>query len=157
MSQQPQQQITPEEARRGMQALVYRMSELENYINNLNASLSALLNEVEEIRIARLAVEAIRDRKDIPVLITLDRRGHVFIEGNIGSGNALITHIGSDYYALLSPDKTLQILDEKEDDLRRAITLLRNELVKATKLYEDMRKTLATLASIAQGKRTERS
>ena len=144
--------MSQEEARREVQALLYRISELENYINQLNSTLNALLREIEEIRLARSAIDAVKETKDVSVLIALDRRGHVFAQGTVTSGDKFITHIGSEYYALLPPEKTLKILDEKENDLRKAITTVQTELSKASKLYENLQRTLATLAEASRQK-----
>lgn len=148
--------MTQEEVRKEVQALLYRLSELENYINQLNSTLNTLLKEIEEIRLARTAINAVRESENVNVLIALDRRGHVFAQGMVTSGNEFITHIGSEYYALLPPEKTLRILDEKEDDLRKAITTVQTELSKASKLYENLQRTLATLAEASRRGTLER-
>ncbi|MEZ0290409.1 MAG: prefoldin subunit alpha [Sulfolobales archaeon] len=128
-----------------IEALVAELGRVEEYIKVLQQNLGVILQEIEEIRLAREALEGIKTYQSQEVLIGVDRRGHIYIKGSIVSRDVVLTHIGGEYLTELPVDQALKILDEKESDLRKALESLTQEISEARQVYERLYNTLNTL------------
>ncbi len=130
-----------------IQALATELSRVEEYLRVLQQNLGILLQEIEEISIAREALEGLRKFQSNEILIGVDRRGHVYVKGMVTSKDKVLAHIGGEYLAEVSIDEALKILDNKESDLRKSLEALNQEIVEASRLYERLQTALSSLLS----------
>lgn len=130
-----------------IEAIVAELGRLEDYIRTLQQNTGIVLQEIEEIRLAREALEGLKRFPAEEVLIGVDRRGHIYVKGAVSSRETVLAHIGGEYLVELPVDDALKILDEKEKDLREALESLNQEISKAAQLYERLQSTLASLLS----------
>ncbi|MGC9009080.1 MAG: prefoldin subunit alpha [Sulfolobales archaeon] len=130
-----------------IQALAAELSRVEEYLRILQQNLSILLQEIEEISIAREALEGLKKFQSNEILMGVDRRGHVYVKGMVTSKDKVLAHIGGEYLAEVSIDEALKILDNKESDLRKSLEALNQEIVEASRLYERLQTALSSLLS----------
>ncbi|MGC9148001.1 MAG: prefoldin subunit alpha [Sulfolobales archaeon] len=137
-------QKTPTDEQK-IQALAIELSRVEEYLRALQQNLGILLQEIEEISIAREALEGLRKFQSNEILMGIDRRGHVYVKGMVASKDKVLAHIGGEYLAEVSIDEALKILDNKESDLRKSLEALNQEIVETSRLYERLQAALSNL------------
>lgn len=135
-----------------IQALATELSRVEEYLRVLQQNLGIILQEIEEISIAREALEGLRKFQSNEVLVGIDRRGHVYVKGLVGSREKVLAHIGGEYLAEISIEEALKILDMKESDLRRSLEVLNQEISEVAQLYERLQDALSALLAERQRK-----
>ncbi len=130
-----------------IQALATELSRVEEYLRVLQQNLGIILQEIEEINIAREALEGLRKFQSTEILMGIDRRGHVYVKGVVTSKDKVLAHIGGEYLAEVSIDDALKILSDKESDLRKSLEVLNQEIAEASRLYERLQTALSSLLS----------
>jgi len=130
-----------------IQALATELSRVEEYLRVLQQNLGIILQAIEEINIAREALEGLRKFQSTEILMGIDRRGHVYVKGVVTSKDKVLAHIGGEYLAEVSIDDALKILSDKESDLRKSLEVLNQEIAEASRLYERLQTALSSLLS----------
>jgi prefoldin alpha subunit len=134
-----------EERDQRIEALVSELGRLEDHLRALQQNASIILQEINEIKIAKEALEGIKKYSVEDVLISIDRRGHVYLKGSVSSRDIVLAHIGGEYLAEVSIDDAMKILDDKESELRKALETLNQEMNEVAQLYERLQNTLVAL------------
>lgn len=148
------QRITYREA---VERLVSDINRVEEYIRSLQQNINIVVAELEELRIAREALEQLKVYKGEEALLALDRRGHVMAKGVITSKDRVIASIGGEYLMEISIDDAMKIIASKEGDLRNTLNALNQEMASAYSLYERLRATLSRIVEEAEKRAAEES
>jgi prefoldin alpha subunit len=146
------QRITYREA---VERLVSDINRVEEYIRSLQQNINIVVAELEELRIAREALEQLKVYKGEEALLALDRRGHVMAKGVITSKDRVIASIGGEFLMEISIDDAMKIIASKEGDLRNTLNALNQEMASAYSLYERLRATLSRIVEEAEKRATE--
>jgi prefoldin alpha subunit len=146
------QRITYREA---VGRLVSDINRVEEYIRSLQQNINIVVAELEELRIAREALEQLKVYKGEEALLALDRRGHVMAKGVITSKDRVIASIGGEFLMEISIDDAMKIIASKEGDLRNTLNALNQEMASAYSLYERLRATLSRIVEEAEKRATE--
>jgi len=143
--------------REAVERLVSDINRVEEYIRSLQQNANIVLAELEELRIAREALEQLKVYKGEEALLALDRRGHVMARGIITSKDRVIANIGGEFLMEIPIDEAIKIIAAKEGDLRNALNAINQEISSAYSLYERLRATLSQLVEEAEKKAREES
>jgi len=143
--------------REAVERLVSDINRVEEYIRSLQQNANIVLAELEELRIAREALEQLKVYKGEEALLALDRRGHVMARGIITSKDRVIANIGGEFLMEVPIDEAIKIIAAKEGDLRNALNAINQEISSAYSLYERLRATLSQLVEEAEKKAREES
>ncbi len=146
------QRITYREA---VGRLVSDINRVEDYIRSLQQNANIVLAELEELRIAREALEQLKLYKGEEALLALDRRGHVMAKGVITSRDRVIANIGGEYLMEIPIDEAIKIITAKEGDLRNTLNAINQEISSAYSLYERLRATLSQIVEEAEKRAVE--
>jgi prefoldin alpha subunit len=139
-----------------IEALVAELGRVEEYLRVLQQNLGVILQELEEIRIAREALEGLKNYSSNEILISVDRRGLVYVKGLVSSRDVVLTHIGGEYLTELPLERAFKILEEKESDLKKALDSLNQEINEARQVYERLYNALNTLIEERERERKEK-
>ncbi|MCX8186324.1 MAG: prefoldin subunit alpha [Sulfolobales archaeon] len=123
-------------------SLVIELSEVRKYVERLQGTMSQLASELQEIRLSRTAIEELLNKGSLETLISLDGRGHTYVRGVISEVKSVIAHIGSNYYAEVSSDLAIKLLNDKEGDALQALRMIEGELNKVLTYYQQLQETL---------------
>lgn len=140
--------------REAVERIASDMGRVEEYIKALQQNASLVVAELDELRIAREALEQLKSYKGEEALLALDRRGHVMARGIVTSKEKVIANIGGDFHMELPIDDALKIISLREGDLRNALNTINQEIAEAYALYERLRESLSKLVEEA-GKRVQ--
>jgi prefoldin alpha subunit len=137
-----------------LEAIVAELAETRKYVEALQSNLSQLSAELNEIAASKSALELIKDKQEVELLTPTDTRGHVYLRTLINDPSKVVAHIGLNYYALLPPDKAIELLSKKEEDIRNAIEMVRSELSKVLQYYQNLQAVVNKLMQQAQAQQT---
>jgi len=143
--------------REAVERLVSDINRVEEYIRSLQQNANIVLAELEELRIAREALEHLKLYRGEEALLALDRRGHVMARGVITSRDRVVANIGREYLMEVPIDEAIKIVSAKEGDLRNALNAINQEISSAYSLYERLRTTLSQLVEEAEKRAKEES
>ncbi|MDT7888481.1 MAG: prefoldin subunit alpha [Desulfurococcales archaeon] len=138
--------------REAVERLVSDINRVEEYIRSLQQNANIVLAELEELRIAREALEQLKLYKGEEALLALDRRGHVMARGVITGRDKVIANIGGEFLMEVPIDEAIKIITAKEGDLRNALNAINQELSSAYTLYERLRRALSQIVEEAEKK-----
>lgn len=141
--------------REAVERLVSDINRVEEYIRSLQQNANIVLAELEELRIAREALEQLKLYKGEEALLALDRRGHVMAKGIITGKDKVVASIGGDFLMELPIDEAIKIVTAKEGDLRNTLNAINQEISSAYALYEKLRATLSRLIEEAEKRAAE--
>ncbi len=143
--------------REAVERLVSDINRVEEYIRSLQQNANIVLAELEELRIAREALEQLKVYKGEEALLALDRRGHVMARGVITTKDKVIANIGGEFLMEVPIDEAIKIIVAKESDLRNALNAINQEMSSAYTLYERLRAALSRVVEEAEKKAREES
>ncbi|MEM0361733.1 MAG: prefoldin subunit alpha [Sulfolobales archaeon] len=135
-----------------LDSLVLELSEVRKYVERLQATISQLASELQEIRMSKAAIEELVNKGSLETLISLDGRGHTYVKGVITEVKSVIAHIGSNYYAEVGSDLAIKLLNDKEGDVMRALRMVEGELNKVLTYYQQLQGALNRILKEQQGK-----
>lgn len=143
--------------REAVERLISDINRVEEYIRSLQQNAKIVLAELEELRIAREALEQLKMYKGEEALLALDRRGHVMARGVITAKDKVIANIGGEFLMEVPIDEAIKIIVAKESDLRNALNAINQEISSAYTLYERLRAALSQIVEEAEKKAREES
>ncbi len=133
-------------------SLVLELGEVRKYVERLQDTVSQLISELQEIRLSRGAIEELVSKEGLETLISLDRRGHTYVRGVVSNVKSVIAHIGSNYYAEVSGELAIKLLNDKEGDVMKALRMAEGELNKVLAYYQQLQETLGKVLKEQQEK-----
>lgn len=131
--------------------LAAQLQVVKTQIEDLQAYLAQLESNLRSIETAKMSVEGV-DKAEGSIFVPGDPSATVFLIVEVKDKEKVLTHIGLNVYALLSKDKAVKILSEKESSLKTAIERVRSELEKLVKAYEQYSLILQSALATRQGR-----
>ncbi len=133
-------------------SLVLELSEVKKYVERLQNTISQLASELQEIRTSKAAIEEILNKVGLEMLISLDGRGHTYVRGVVNEVKSVIAHIGGNYYAEVSGELAIKLLNDKENDVMQALRMVEGEMNKVLAYYQQLQETLSNILREEQKK-----
>ncbi len=144
MSQPQQQQATVDPT-----AVLQQLASMERYLNNLQKLIESVGNSLADARVARQALERLKQGPEGEVLVATDRTGNVLLKSRLSPEDPIV-HLGLDVYAQIPLEKALEILSRREKAVEAQLNQLQKELADKAKEFQRLQQLAAALSQQAQ-------
>ncbi|TRM81227.1 prefoldin subunit alpha [Sulfolobus sp. D5] len=121
-----------------LEDLIAQADYLRKYIDSLQKTQLEILDSLSSVDSAKQAIEEMKKGGNPQMMMFLDKKGYALVKVNGATVDKIIIHLGLSYYAEVSPDDAVKILDKKKDELEKAAQTLNNELQKAADTYNQI-------------------
>ncbi len=121
---------------------------LQRYAENLTSALTSVLNELNEINLAKESIKQLsRYSKLDNVLVSLDRAGYAYMHGLLKDTSKVLVNIGANYYVVVDSTRATEILERRAGELQEIRKKLEHELSAISQKLEELKQLIARAQS----------
>jgi len=115
--------------------LVAQAEQLRDYINRLQNMVKELTDSLISVESSKEAINLLTS-EGRELLLAMDRKGYVILEGVSVSLGKVLVNLGMNYYVEVEPKVGIEMLNKEEEGIKANIQSLQDELSKSVNAYK---------------------
>jgi prefoldin alpha subunit len=131
--------------------LVAQAEQLRDYINRLQNMVKELTDSLISVESSKEAINLLTS-EGRELLLAMDRKGYVILEGVSVSLGKVLVNLGMNYYVEVEPKVGIEMLNKEEESIKANIQSLQDELSKSVNAYNEI---AGILSQIQQAERQQ--
>jgi len=131
--------------------LVAQAEQLRDYINRLQNMVKELTDSLISVESSKEAINLLTS-EGRELLLAMDRKGYVILEGVSVSLGKVLVNLGMNYYVEVEPKVGIEMLNKEEEGIKANIQSLQDELSKSVNTYNEI---AGILSQIQQAERQQ--
>jgi|ECHvirMinimDraft_2_1075157.scaffolds.fasta_scaffold00042_17 prefoldin, archaeal alpha subunit/eukaryotic subunit 5 len=131
--------------------LVAQAEQLRDYINRLQNMVKELTDSLISVESSKEAINLLTS-EGRELLLAMDRKGYVILEGVSVSLGKVLVNLGMNYYVEVEPKVGIEMLNKEEEGIKANIQSLQDELSKSVNAYNEI---AGILSQIQQAERQQ--